>query len=200
MEYYKDLVPELNNCEASIEFNKCVNQVVDAMNSQIPKDAFRSDPKSIHYEVLSDFLIYLDELGRDFKGGVVVSILFFFLKLLILRSGVIPSIDNASRIQSETKQNSNSETDANDTSRSKNYITFSGKCKDRGADAIGLVDKKPDEAMLLVTNICLTGVDLKCKYLSKRPLNAQKRTKVGQKLYMTAPVIGLETKWLLYSL
>lgn len=71
---------------------------------------------------------------------------------------------------------------ANDTSRSKNYITFSGKCKDCGAIATGWVDKKPDEAMPLVTNICLTGVDLKCNHVSKRPLNALKRTEVGQKL------------------
>jgi len=71
---------------------------------------------------------------------------------------------------------------ANDSSRSKNYITFSGKCKDCGANATGWVDKKPDGAMPLVTNICLTGVDLKSNHVSKRPLNAQKRTEVGQHL------------------
>ena len=57
MEYYKDKVPELNNCEASIAFVKRIDQVVDAMNSQIPKDALRPDPESIHNK-LNSLMIY----------------------------------------------------------------------------------------------------------------------------------------------
>jgi len=57
MEYCKDIVPKLNNCETSIAFIKRINQVVDAMNSQIPIDHLRPDPESIHNKVNS-LIIY----------------------------------------------------------------------------------------------------------------------------------------------
>jgi len=57
MEYYIDKVPELNNCESSIAFVKWIDQVVDAINTQNPKDALRPDPESIHNKVNS-LMIY----------------------------------------------------------------------------------------------------------------------------------------------
>ncbi|KAL5239218.1 hypothetical protein ACI65C_006628 [Semiaphis heraclei] len=61
MEYYKDSIPDLAKCEATISFIKQINQVIDAMNSQLPKNALRPDPESIHNRVLTNFLTYLDK-------------------------------------------------------------------------------------------------------------------------------------------
>lgn len=71
---------------------------------------------------------------------------------------------------------------ANDTSESKTFLTFSGKCKDCGVIATGWANERPAEAMPLVVNICLTGINEKINHISKRPLNAQKRIEVGQQL------------------
>jgi len=38
MEYYKDSIPDLNGCEATISFIQQINKVIDAMNSQLPKN------------------------------------------------------------------------------------------------------------------------------------------------------------------
>lgn len=51
MEYYKETMSELQDCEATVSFVKRINAVVDAMNSQLPKDALRPDPDSTHYKV-----------------------------------------------------------------------------------------------------------------------------------------------------
>lgn len=51
MEYYKDSIPDLAKCEATISFIKQINKVIDAMNSQLPKNALRPDPESIHNRV-----------------------------------------------------------------------------------------------------------------------------------------------------
>ncbi|KAL5237829.1 hypothetical protein ACI65C_005239 [Semiaphis heraclei] len=45
MEYYKDSIPDLAKCEATISFIKQINKVIDAMNSQLPKNALRPDPE-----------------------------------------------------------------------------------------------------------------------------------------------------------
>ncbi|CAH1708738.1 unnamed protein product [Aphis gossypii] len=64
MQYYKDSIPALIDCNATVLFIKKINEVVDAMNSQLPKCALRPDPASIHNKVLTDFLIYLDECEK----------------------------------------------------------------------------------------------------------------------------------------
>lgn len=51
MQYYKDSIPALIDCNATIFFYKKINQVVDAMNSQLPKCALKPDPASIHNKV-----------------------------------------------------------------------------------------------------------------------------------------------------
>lgn len=45
---------------------------------------------------------------------------------------------------------------ANDNSKSKNFLTFYGKCKDCGSIVTGWASEKPAEAMPLVINVCLT--------------------------------------------
>lgn len=51
MEYYKDSVPQLKDCEASVAFIQKINKVVDAMNSQTPVNALRPDIESVHNKV-----------------------------------------------------------------------------------------------------------------------------------------------------
>lgn len=68
---------------------------------------------------------------------------------------------------------------ANNPSRAKNYLTFSGKCHDCGAVATGWAVDKPVEGMPLTVNIILSGVKMSIKHHSKRPLNGAERTKVG---------------------
>jgi len=51
MEYYKDLIPALADSKTTVSFIKQINQVVDAMNSHLPKCALRPDPASIHNKV-----------------------------------------------------------------------------------------------------------------------------------------------------
>jgi len=52
MEYYKETVPKLKDCSASVTFITLINKVVDAMNSQTPKNALRPDPDSVHNKVM----------------------------------------------------------------------------------------------------------------------------------------------------
>lgn len=56
MEYYKETVPQLKQCDASVSFIKRINKVVDAMNSQIPMNALRPDTESVHNKVIILFL------------------------------------------------------------------------------------------------------------------------------------------------
>ncbi|KAF0742942.1 Uncharacterized protein FWK35_00022370, partial [Aphis craccivora] len=69
MQYYKDSIPALIDCNATIFFYKKINQVVDAMNSQLPKCALKPDPASIHNKVF-DEETYQSRCPRTFFGSI----------------------------------------------------------------------------------------------------------------------------------
>lgn len=71
---------------------------------------------------------------------------------------------------------------ANDTSKAKHFLDFSGKCKDCLAEVVGWAVKMPDEGMPLIINIMMEGMNILHEHVSKRPLNGSKRREVGMQL------------------
>jgi len=51
--YKKEGVVGLQDCESTINFIRRIHDVAEAMNSQIPVEALRADPKSQHNKVSS---------------------------------------------------------------------------------------------------------------------------------------------------
>ncbi|KAE8748887.1 hypothetical protein FOCC_FOCC004481 [Frankliniella occidentalis] len=64
MEYYRAMGDErLKDSEATIEFIRRMNSVIDAMNGQLPWQGLQADPNSQHHKVLTDFLDYLKTMN-----------------------------------------------------------------------------------------------------------------------------------------
>ncbi|CAH1732408.1 unnamed protein product [Aphis gossypii] len=76
MQYYKDSIPAMIDCSATVLFIKKINEVVDAMNSQLPKCVLRPDPASIHNKVklnlkLSSFPRYQYKVSIKLEVNII---------------------------------------------------------------------------------------------------------------------------------
>lgn len=69
-----------------------------------------------------------------------------------------------------------------DRSRAKQFLHFSGKCKDCSATIIGQATEKPEKAIPIVIHIEMTGEQICKEHNSKRPLYGAKRHEVGLKM------------------
>ncbi|KAK3926592.1 Transposable element P transposase [Frankliniella fusca] len=68
MQHYKELgVKELEDAGPTIQFIRRINEVVDAMNSQLPYQGLQPDPNSTHHKNLLQFLSYLDVMNEMAK-------------------------------------------------------------------------------------------------------------------------------------
>ncbi|KAK3909961.1 Transposable element P transposase [Frankliniella fusca] len=68
MQHYMRLgVPDLQDAGPTIQFIRRINDVVDAMNSQLPFQALKPDPDSKYHKVLLQFLSYLETINQMAK-------------------------------------------------------------------------------------------------------------------------------------
>lgn len=75
MKYYADKgAPGFKGCEATVEFIKKINDLADAMNSRLPREALNPNPESKHYKVFKiltkkfiiSFILCLNGNSPDF--------------------------------------------------------------------------------------------------------------------------------------